>query len=128
MHISDIIFLEFVSIVQQTSASTVKKATLTSGPKITVTVNDSAKVPKKRPAKLTLSERFASETVSPPKISHISMEESEATNKGTVTKTNLSTKKLTLSDKGKNNACLYGMTSHCQIDAPTGKKCTFDVF
>ena len=90
--------------VQQTSplTSTVKKATLTSGPKITVTVNDSAKVPvpKKRPAKLTLSERFASETVSPPKISRISMEESEATNKATVTKTNLSTKKLTLNDKG----------------------------
>jgi hypothetical protein len=102
-----LLFFDLISDVQQTAVvtSTIrKKATSPAGPNITVTVNDSPKVPKKRPSKLTLSQRFASETVAQPKVSHITMGGSEATDKSTVKKNNPSPK-LIPTNKGKNNKC-----------------------
>ena len=89
------------------TSTTRKQASPIAAPKITVTVDDSPIVPKKRPAKnaMTLSERFASETVSQPKISRVSMEGSEDqtdTVKKVLTKTKPSVQKLTLSNKGRN--------------------------
>ena len=100
--------LVFISEVQQPKVlmSTTGAKLTAAEPKITVTVDDAPVVTaKKRPAKMTmsLSERFASETVSQPKVTAVALKKKKEAQTSTVqVLTKTSTEKMDSIEKGKN--------------------------